>query len=171
MTQIKPNIPHLFEKCIVAKKANELLSFCGGILPVSLKYVNEMDFFKTRNLASIDLIKNIIIPTVGSEGDVIYWEQVIWEIENMGDARYIEYEEPEERLELEDRVDVGNSDDEEFIYDREREKQEQYYETDLKIKAFELAQNMPSIVNSNDIVEISDGYIEAAKKIFEFIRY
>lgn len=167
MIQI-PNYIPLFEKHIVGKKANEILSFCGALLSKP-RYVSEKDYFETRNLAAIDLIKNTIMPTVGSEGDVIYWEQIIWEIENMGDARYIEYEEPEVILELEDRVSVGDDAEENFI--NEREEQKKFYETDLKIKAFELAQNLPSIVDSNDIIKIADNYIEAAKKIFEFIRY
>lgn len=229
---VKSETPHfLFEKYIVAKKANEILSFCGNLLMFSPFYGNDSDsdFIRTRKIASIDLIKNTIIPTVGSEGDVIYWEQIIWEIENMGDVRYIEYEEPERlELELEDVNEEDNSsvgtiewsngntekikfsryqeiswkaEDYDCVHmylddlgaplvdengetfsivgrimsilkekDNRTENEKRFYETDLKIRAFEMVQKMPCMVDSNDIVKISNDYIEVSKKIFEFIK-
>lgn len=221
------NLKCLFDKHIVCEKANEILSFCGALLAFKKGYVNTTDFLRTRNMAAIDLINQTIIPTVGSESDITYWKQIIWEIENMGDAKYIEYDEPE-ALEPEDEIEEdkscfgtiewsnGNTENIRFssyqnmrlqaednecvqMYlddlgaplvdengetysivgrimsilktkDNRTENEKRFYETDLKIRAFELAQKLPAIVDSSDITNISKEYIEASKKIFDFIK-
>jgi hypothetical protein len=38
-------------------------------------------FFKKRR--SIKLIKKVIIPTCGSEGDIYYWNQILYIFENL----------------------------------------------------------------------------------------
>ena len=81
----------LFEKYTLAKKANQILAFFDN-LPLFVVYHKQ----DKRNLFSIELINKIIIPTCGSEGDIMFWKQVISEIENMGDEKLIEYEEPKE---------------------------------------------------------------------------